>query len=93
MSRKAFKLKMQARLKVYAWNLLIALDQLVNVISGGYPDETFSCRTHRKAQAGQWFWRLLQWIIDRIFFWQAGHCREAYQSEQLRRHFPAELAD
>ena len=82
---------MKARFKKYAWNLLIALDQLANVLAGGCPDETFSCRAYRKAQAGQWFWRFLEWLIDRIFFWQAGHCREAYESERLRNHLPGSL--
>ncbi|MDC3412513.1 hypothetical protein [Terrihalobacillus insolitus] len=30
--------------KRYFWNLLISIDQLVNTILGGYPDETLSSR-------------------------------------------------
>ena len=43
---------MKTRLKVYGWNLLIALDQMANTILGGFPDETLSARAHRKALAG-----------------------------------------
>ena len=81
------------KIKRYVWNILIALDQIINATFGGYPDETFSSRVHRKAEAGQWFWKLLRSTIDAIFFWQKNHCQAAFQSEQLRRHSPAELAN
>ena len=81
------------KIKRYIWNLLIALDQIINTACGGYPDETFSSRVHRKAEAGQWFWKRLRSLINGLFFWQQNHCLESYQSEQLRRHSPAELAN
>jgi hypothetical protein len=31
-------------MKQYIWYILIAIDQLVNTILGGYPDETMSSR-------------------------------------------------
>lgn len=74
----------------YLMNLLIAADQLLNAVACGYPDETFSSRAHRKAEAGQWFWRLMRRLADRLFFWEENHCRTAYESELLRRHLPAE---
>lgn len=83
--------KLKARLRTYFFNLALALDQLLNAALFGYPDESLSCRAWRKAQAGQWFWRVLRWTIDHIFFWQKEHCRASYLSELLRRHFPQEL--
>lgn len=81
------------RLKQYVWHILIALDQSLNTICGGYPDETFSSRVHRKAEAGQWFWKALRFMINSLFFWQPNHCQESYQSEELRRHLPTDLAN
>ena len=86
-------MSMKATVSKYFWNLLIAADQLLNTIVGGYPDETFSCRVHRESKSGQRFWKAARRLINFIFFWQKDHCLESYQSERLRRHFPAELAD
>jgi len=72
------------RLKRYGWNVLVAVDQLFNAMLAGYPDETFSARTYRKAVAGQWFWKGLRWSVDHLFFWRADHCRESYESELER---------
>lgn len=79
------------KVKLYFWRILIALDQALNTICGGYPDETFSSRAHRKAVAGQWFWKVLRVIINGLFFWQKDHCLESYQSEWYGRHLPSEL--
>lgn len=76
------------RLKKYGWALLVALDQLANTVLGGYPDETFSARTYRKAEAGQPFWRLTRWIVDGLFFWQPEHCRKSFDSEVAKSHSP-----
>jgi len=84
---------MKKKVKTYAWNLLIACDQALNAAAGGYPDETFSSRAHRQAETGGRFWKALRTLINTIFFWQKDHCLESYQSEQLRRHLPAELTN
>lgn len=84
------------RLKRYLWNLLIAVDQLLNVVVGGYPDETFSARTWRKAEADQWFWRAMRRLIDWFFmkaFKQGEHCKKSYDSEAARGHSPKEFAN
>jgi len=70
-------------------NVLIGLDQTLNCLirldgEWGQPDETLSARA----------WRLREnhpaWAraIDRLFFWQAGHCQTAYQAEIARAHLP-----
>lgn len=84
---------MRQRLKEYGWNVLIALDQLVNTVLFGHPDETFSARTYRKAEAGQWFWRALRWVIDLAFRWESlNHCAEAYENEKNRAQCPKEYS-
>ncbi|MDR2946319.1 MAG: pseudouridine synthase [Candidatus Adiutrix sp.] len=92
---------MWAKVKKYLWDIALAFDQLLNAFLGGYPDETFSARVHRKAEAGQWVWKLLRRLID-LLFWRdctlgengkrvKGHCQLSYESERERRHCPAEL--
>lgn len=66
--------------------VLIALDQLGNALLGGHADETVSARAWRlRARAP---WGAVRWMIDWIFFWEAGHCEAAWRSELLRRHLP-----
>jgi hypothetical protein len=62
--------------------VLIALDQLVNAICGGWADESLSAHAHR----ARWGWR--QRAINALFFWQDDHCRRAHEAEVMRRHFP-----
>jgi hypothetical protein len=84
------------RLKRYFWYLLVAVDQLLNVLVGGFPDETFSARTWRKAEAGQWFWQALRRLIDgffRLIFKQDDHCQKSYENEAVRGHSPQEFAN
>lgn len=68
-------------------NLLIAIDQLLNVLAGGYPDETLSARAWRWSLQGRREWPRL--VIDGLFFWEPGHCEASYRSEWARRHYPS----
>ena len=68
----------------YLTQVLIAVDQLVNAICGGWADETLSSRAHRK-------FPLLASVIDMLFFWTDEHCKTSYESEQRRLQFPPEL--
>lgn len=61
----------------YVKNLLIALDQLLNTILGGHPDETLSSRAYHLRRKGD-FWASN--IINGIFFWQRDHCRESKEN-------------
>ncbi|WP_167522297.1 pseudouridine synthase [Dissulfurirhabdus thermomarina] len=72
--------------------VLIALDQLVNTLcwwlpGGCWADETLSSRAWRLRDEVPW---LRRWI-DRIFWWQPAHCRQAYESERRRLQAPPEL--
>lgn len=74
-----------------ALQFLIGLDQLANVVTWikgdgfGFADETLSARAWRLREQSN-AWRR----IDRLFFWQDGHCRQSYESEVLRKHLPPE---
>lgn len=67
----------------------VALDQLVNALLGGWPDETLSSRAWRWEADNRRSWP--RKIIDRLFFWESGHCRASYESELARRQCPPEL--
>lgn len=71
--------------------ILIALDQLVNTVFGGFADETLSSRAYRHHLKGnrEWCYRL----INMIFFLQEDHCKEAYESEINRSHLPPQLRE
>ena len=70
--------------------ILLALDQLLNALLGGWADETLSSRAWRMDD-GVGSWARTRKSIDRVFFWQKDHCYEAWLSERLRLHFPPEL--
>ena len=66
--------------------VLIAIDQLANVLLGGYADETLSARAYRISRDQNQHWP--RRVIDVIFFWDKNHCEESYLSEIVRRHLP-----
>lgn len=73
----------------YWKKVFIAVDQLVNAVLAGWPDETMSSRAWRWEQDGVRAWP--RRLIDLIFFWEPNHCRESYQSEREGRQLPPEL--
>lgn len=73
----------------YLKKVLIAVDQLVNAMIAGWPDETMSSRAWRWEQSGVRAWP--RRLIDKLFFWEPNHCRESYRSERKGRQLPPEL--
>lgn len=74
----------------YCKNVLIALDQLVNTICGGFPDETISAECYRKSQEkGHYFYKILRFIFDICLSpIKQDHCEQAYLSEVYRKQLP-----
>lgn len=72
-------------------NLAIAMDQVANVLLAGEPDETLSSRAHRMRAKRHRYWGWTANAIDRVFFWQAGHCEAAFLAEQRRLQTPPSL--
>ena len=68
--------------------ILLAIDQLANVLLGGYADETLSARAHRMRVKGHKYWGWTAGAINLLFFWQVDHCLSAYRAEVLRRQYP-----
>lgn len=75
--------------------VFVGIDQFINAVLAGYADETLSARSYRLGQRdemrgrrGRWWyaWR----AIDVLFFWQAEHCKRAYDNEYARTGLPPE---
>ena len=74
-----------------ARNIFVALDQLANALTGGWPDETISSRAWRWELAGIRSWP--RKLIDAAarLLGDDDHCRESYESERIGRQLPPEL--
>lgn len=66
--------------------VLIALDQLVNAVFGGYPDETISSRAWRWHLSGVRSWPCR--ALDCLF--GDDHCKDSFESERMGRQLPPE---
>ena len=78
------------------FQLLLSLDQLFNVfisliIGGGWADESLSARAYRSK--GDKYWNKAYKAINKIFFWQANHCEEAYLAERDQQQLPPRYRD
>lgn len=73
----------------YGKRILIALDQLANALTGGWPDETLSSRAWRWEHDMKRCWP--RKMIDGLFFLEKNHCLSSYWSERLGRQLPPEL--
>jgi hypothetical protein len=83
---------MNARIKHWILQVLIALDQLVNaLLFFGWADETISARSWR--QRDRWQWRVARRAIDWLFalLGDSNHCQGAFESELQRRQLPGAL--
>ena len=84
-------------MRFYLMQVLIALDQLVNVLFGGYADETMSSRAYRMSERHDtgvfgWRWRVCASLINTLFI-DRHHCRDAYLSERDNLQLPPEFRD
>lgn len=70
----------------YLHQVVIAIDQLVNALTGGWADETLSARAWRLRERRGW--GIARRVIDALFFWQEGHCLDAWLYERKRGHLP-----
>jgi hypothetical protein len=73
---------------MYVKQFLIAFDQLLNTLLGGYADETLSARAWRTEQDGKFFGKIFRPLIDTILFFDPQHCYTSYLSEKERKQLP-----
>lgn len=80
-------------LKQWLYNLLIAIDQLINTVFLGHPDETLSSRSYRLYRDN--ISKIPCILINNLFFWDREdnkkHCELSYISEQKRMQLPPEF--
>lgn len=71
--------------------ILIALDQLVNALLGGWADETLSSRAWRTEAKGRAWGRVTRPLIDALASpFEREHCRASFESERDGRQLPPE---
>ena len=83
-------------LKHRLYQIIIALDQLLNALAFGWADETFSARCWRQRNENR-FWAVMRRLIDTLFWWDTcqegdkklSHCELAYRNEAIGIHHPA----
>lgn len=76
--------------KPNGWQILLAVDQLANALTGGWADETISSRAYRNSNSSK-LWNVIHSCINLLFFFQPNHCYEAYLSEVHRKQQAPEL--
>ena len=69
--------------------VLIAFDQLINALLGGWADESLSAHAWRQHLEGKRNWPYL--LIDAILFFDGNHCRTSYESELERTQLPPSM--
>ena len=78
-------------MKQYLLNVAIAIDQTLNALRGGSPDETLPAAAWRTEQKGRLLGRLFRPLIDLVFaLLEKDHCRKSFESERDGRHLPEE---
>jgi hypothetical protein len=65
----------------YAVNLLLAVDQAANAVTGGDPDETISSRASKSRGLGRRWARVLCWALDLV---DPGHCDDHVEPDEGR---------
>lgn len=70
----------------YLKQVLIAFDQLINALLGGWADESLSAHAWRQHLEGKRNWPYL--LIDAALFFDGNHCRTSYESELERTQLP-----
>jgi hypothetical protein len=71
----------------YFVRLLIGIDQMANVLMGGWPDETISARCGRRFGT-HWWWTWLGKVLNWI---DPNHIYDAMKNERAATHLPPEL--
>ncbi|KGJ92037.1 hypothetical protein [Colwellia psychrerythraea] len=71
--------------KSYILRLLIAVDQLFNVLLlNGNEDHTISGRVgYRAKKTNKWYWLSLEKIINTLFWFDKNHCRNSIEWDEV----------
>jgi len=66
------------RVRRYLWNLLISVDQLINTLFGGDPDETVSSRLGKQTE----HCRLCRWFCKLLSKLDPDHCQKSIEPDR-----------
>jgi len=69
---------MKLKAKKYGWNLLISLDQFINTVFGGDPDETLSSRMGKREKDC----KICLVICLLLNLFQKDHCIKAEEKDE-----------
>ena len=74
------------KIKRYFWNLLITLDQFVNTLFMGDPDETISSRCGRANLKNEESKEctVCSFLCSLLNIFEADHCRKAIEKDKLK---------
>ena len=75
--------------RFWTQQVVIAIDQFINALLGGWADETMSSRAYRLRH--RWPYKAYRFLIDLLFLFDPSHCKASYESERLRMQSPPEL--
>lgn len=74
------------KISCYLWNILIAIDQFVNTLCGGDPDETISSRLGKWHQTGRdssgvrkGIYIVINWIVE---LFQKDHFKKSIEENR-----------
>ena len=77
------------------WQMLLHLDQGFGIVVStlfkerAFADLSLSANAYRWERDGIRRWPRV--VIDALFFWQKEHCKDAYDYEVERGHFPDDM--
>jgi hypothetical protein len=76
------------RLSKYIWNILVAIDQMVNTLCGGDPDETLSSRMGKWAREGdergvrKTIYKFAYWVVEKF---EKDHFKKSIEEDEGSR--------
>jgi len=68
-------------MKQYLWNILISIDQFINTLFNGNPDETISSRVGKHIRNGDKGWRL--WLCKALHLLDKNHCIKSIEDDEV----------
>lgn len=72
-------------MRVYLHYVFVAVDQLFNALSGGFPDETYSSRAWRERESHPFRVTVIDFILGE------NHCSNTWNWERMHMHSPEEF--
>lgn len=62
-----------------AWKIAVSYDQLMNTVLYGDEDETISSRAYKSKLKGEYWGKILCYILDKV---QADHCKNSVELDR-----------